>query len=155
MKDIVGYEGLYAITSCGKVWSYRSNRFIQPSHDKDGYYRIMLVKDKQRKNHYVHRLVAMTYLPNPNNYPQVNHIDEVKDHNWINNLEWCDAKYNCCYGNRNVNKSKPVYCVELDKAFSSQRAAAIELGLNSRSISKCCSGIYKSTGGYHWRLLNE
>ncbi len=87
MKDIKNYEKLYAITENGEVWSHRSNRFIKPAVDKDGYERICLVKDRQKKNYYVHRLVAQTYLDNPNNLPQVNHKDENKHNNTVENLE--------------------------------------------------------------------
>lgn len=100
MKDIKGYEGLYAITEDGKVWSYRNKRFIKPFLRKNGYLQVILVKDGVKKNHKVHRLVAETYISNPNNYPEVNHKDENRVNNNIDNLEWCPHDYNCNYGNR-------------------------------------------------------
>lgn len=151
MRDIKGYEGIYAITSCGKVWSYRRKIFLKPSPDKDGYLRVSLMKDGQKKNVFIHRLVADAYISNPNGLPQVNHLNEIKTANYINNLAWCDAKENDNYGTRNKRISKPVYCAELDKIFESQTAAADALGLDRRSISKCCIGTYKSTGGYHFK----
>ena len=155
MKDIKNYEGLYAVTSCGKVWSYRSQKFLKGIPDKDGYLRVTLVKDKQKRNFFIHRLVAEAYISNPNNLPQINHCDECKHHNYINNLEWVTAKTNANYGSRNKRISKPVYCVELNKTFESQTMAANALGVDVKGISKCCLGVYQTSGGYHWRQGNE
>ena len=156
MKDIKGYEGLYAITSCGKVWSYKSQKFLKLTDDGRGYLIVSLCKGGKGKAFRVHRLVAETYIPNPNNLPEVNHKDEVKINNCINNLEWCDSKYNNNYGTRTTRSAekrrKPVYCVELDKVFDSMSAAAAELGLKVSAISLCCKGErLKTTGGYHFR----
>lgn len=100
MKDIPGYEGKYAITSCGKVWNYKFKTFMKPEQMNNGYLRIQLSKDGKKERFLIHRLVAITYLPNPDNLPCVNHKDEIRDHNWINNLEWCSYSYNNCYGTR-------------------------------------------------------
>lgn len=88
MKDIKGYEGLYAITSCGKVWSYRAKKFMKPPLNWKGYLKVNLNKDGKIKNFAVHRLVAQAYIPNPDNLETVDHIDGVKTHNWVNNLQW-------------------------------------------------------------------
>lgn len=101
MKDIVGYEGLYAITSCGKVWSYKSKRFIIPHPNTQGYLRIKLYKDGYYITYSIHRLVAEAYIPNPENKAQVNHKDENKANNCVNNLEWVTTKENANYGTRN------------------------------------------------------
>ena len=159
MKDIKGYEGLYAVTSCGKVWSYKSNRFLGNNLDKDGYCRATLFKEGQRKTYKTHRLIAEAYIPNPENKPQINHKDENKQNNCINNLEWATAKENTNYGTRNQRageaigkkRSKKVYCVELDKVFDSMTQAQKELNINN--ISACCRGIYKTAGGYHWEYV--
>ena len=90
MKDIQGYEGLYAVTSCGKVWSYKNERFLKPYKKRDGYLEVYLYKGGERKHYIIHRLVAMAYIPNPDNLPQVNHKDENKENNALPNLEWCD-----------------------------------------------------------------
>ena len=81
MRDVKGYEGLYAVTSCGKVWSYVSNKFLRPCYDKNGYILANLYKDKRLKTFKVHRLVAKAYIPNPDNLPQINHKDEVTSNN--------------------------------------------------------------------------
>lgn len=104
MKDIKGYEGRYAITSCGRVWSHISQRFLKPAEwgrKGSGYKRVTLTNaNGEQKHHLIHRLVAEAYIPNPNNLPQINHIDENPSHNWVGNLEWCDNYYNETYNNR-------------------------------------------------------
>ena len=155
MKDIKDYEGEYAITRDGKVWSYKSNKFLKHMLDKEGYHKVNLYKDKKMKTFRIHRLVAQAFIPNPKGLPQVNHIDEDKSNNYVENLEWCDAKYNMNYGTRTERAakklSKPVYCIELDRVFDGSRQAARELDLHNSNIISCCKGRYKTTGGYHWK----
>lgn len=100
MKDIQGYEGLYAITSCGRVWSYKSKRFLMPYKNNKGYLLIKLSKNNVRKAYTIHRLVAEAYIPNPENKEQVNHKDENKENNCVNNLEWMTNEENGRYGTR-------------------------------------------------------
>jgi hypothetical protein len=111
------------------------------------------------KSFYVHRLVAEAYIPNPDNKTQVNHKDENKLNNNVNNLEWLTKKENLNYGTRNIrsakSRSKAVYCIELNKEFESMSIAAQELGVPIGGISKCCNGKAKTAGGYHWRYVNE
>lgn len=153
MKDIIGYEGLYAITSCGKVWSYRSKKFL--SAGGKTYKHVVLQKDGIRKNFLVHRLVAEAYLPNPNNYPIINHKDCNPANNSILNLEWCSQEYNYNYGNHiekiALSNSIAVYCVELDKTFTGACEASRQLNINQSNITSCCKGRRNSAGGYHWR----
>lgn len=158
MRDIPGFEGLYAVTSCGKVWSYKRKIFLKVWDRGNGYLSVNLYKNGVEKHFLIHRLVAEAYLPNPEGLPQVNHIDEDKTHNYINNLEWCDSQYNNNYGTRCERMSKTlgkmIYCVELGRTFDSACQAARELGLNNSHISKCCTGKRKTTGGYHWRYAD-
>lgn len=159
MKDIVGYEGLYAITTCGKVWSYRSKKFLKPYLNHSGYHRVNLIAaDGTNSQPFVHKLVLEAYVPNPDNLPQGNHKDENKDHNYLGNLEWISRKDNLNYGTRNqrIGKalSKPVYCEELQREFESITAAAKELNINTCGISKCCNGKAKTAGKYHWRFVD-
>lgn len=91
MKDIPGYEGLYAATEDGQIYSYRRERFMKLSGGNGDYQLVNLTKDKKWKSYYVHRLVALAYLPNPNNLPQINHIDRRRDNNCLSNLEWCSV----------------------------------------------------------------
>ena len=97
-KDIPSYEGLYGITKDGKIYNLKYKRFLKAASDKDGYLRINLSKNGQKVSYRVHRLVALTYIPNPNNYPIINHKDENKQNNNVSNLEWCTHKYNTNYG---------------------------------------------------------
>lgn len=157
MIDVAGYEGLYAITDDGKVWSYRKNIFLKPFLAR-GYFKVRLCKGEVNKQFLIHRLVAEAFLPNPQNLPQINHKDENKINNCVDNLEWCDAKYNINYGKHNekVGKKhrKKVYCVELDRVFKSIRLAAEEFNLSDSNIAKCCKGKYKTTGGFHWKYAD-
>lgn len=153
MKDIKGYEGLYGITSCGRVWSYRRNKFLT-QQIKNGYSLVHLYKNKEHKAYLVHRLVAEAYIPNSNNLPEINHKDEVKTHNWINNLEWCDRKYNCNYGTRNDWSKKQIKCIETGKVFCSMEEAAQSIHRHRQGISDCCRGIQKTCGGFHWEYID-
>lgn len=94
MKDVVGFEGLYAITEDGQVWSYKRKIFLKPSKQKGGYLKVILYLDGKTYTKQVHRLVAETYIPNPENKPQVNHIDGNKENNSVNNLEWATVAEN-------------------------------------------------------------
>lgn len=103
-KDIEGYEGKYQVSNTGKVRSlnYRhtgKTKVMRQYTDKDGYKNITLRTNGKRKVYFIHRLVAQAFLPNPNNYPIINHKDENKTNNAVWNLEWCTYKYNTNYGN--------------------------------------------------------
>lgn len=101
MKDIKNYEGLYAVTEDGQVYSYRRKKYLKPALIGHGYLRVCLCKGQEKKNFFIHRLVAEAYLPNPNNLPEVNHKDENKLNNCVENLEWLTSKENANYGTRN------------------------------------------------------
>lgn len=150
MKDIQGYEGLYAVTSCGKVWSYKRKIFLKPVTLKTNYQQVTLSKDGKMKHYYVHRLVAAAFLPNPTGLPEVNHKNKVRTDNYMNNLEWCDRKYNIQY-----SKAKKVLCIETNQEFVGAREAGRSLGICETSISKCCLGKQKTAGGYHFRYVEE
>lgn len=156
MRDIPGFEGKYAATSCGRIWSYKHKKFLKNCGEKGNYQIVMLSENGKCKCYYVHRLVALAFIPNPHNLPQVNHKDEQKDNNCLDNLEWCTAYYNLHYSQvwrgRNMRESKPVYCIELNKTFSSIFKAAKEMNVGQANLSTHLSkGIPKSVGGYHWK----
>ena len=93
-EPIEGYNGYYSISEEGEVWSDMSNKLLSQFPDKKGYLQCNLCHDGKRKRHRIHRLVALTFIPNPENKPQVNHIDGNKANNHIDNLEWASAKEN-------------------------------------------------------------
>ena len=117
-KPVVGYEGLYEVSNWGRVKSikrivksprgYRTvcERTLKPTKDSHGYLCVSLYKEGKMKFVKIHRLVAEAFLDNPDNLPQINHKDEDKTNNHVNNLEWCDAKYNSNYGTRTERLSK-------------------------------------------------
>ena len=95
-EKVKGFDD-YEIDENGNVYSLKTNKKMKQYLQK-GYYGIYLYKNKKRHFKLVHRLVAETYIPNPNNLPQINHKDENSKNNNVNNLEWCTAKYNSNYG---------------------------------------------------------
>ena len=106
-RPIEGYEGLYEVSNLGRVRSldrfyYRlhKGKVLSPTKDRYGYLTVTLNCNGKSKTIKIHRLVAQAFLPNPDNLPQVNHKDEVKSNNCVDNLEWCSAKYNVNFGTR-------------------------------------------------------
>lgn len=157
MKDIEGYEGFYAITSCGKVWSYMSKKFLKPEVVRGGYLKVFLCKHGQIKPYLVHRLVAQAYIPNFDNKSQVNHKDENKKHNYISNLEWATAKENASYGSRTDRsarkRSKAVLCVETGTVYWGMSEAERQTGIEQGNISRCANGKLNTAGGFHWHFV--
>lgn len=101
-KDVKGYEGLYQVSNLGRIWSVKSQKYLKPWVNTCGYHLVGLIsKNGKQKKEQIHRLVALAFIENPNNYPQVNHKDENKGNNCVENLEWVTAKQNCNYGTRN------------------------------------------------------
>lgn len=105
-KDIKGYEGLYQVSNLGKVKRLGNNKqmrekTLKERKGKGGYLQVLLCEKGAQKSKYVHQLVAFAFIPNPNNYKEINHKDENKINNSVENLEWCNHKYNCNYGTRN------------------------------------------------------
>ena len=174
------YEGLYKVSNLGKILSlnYRNTGkadLMNTGKRKDGYLQVQLSKNKERKNCYVHRLVAETFLPNPDNLPEVNHKDEDKTNNFVflnedgtvnkkkSNLEWKNHIDNCNHGTRNERAakantngkcSKPVLQFTLDGEFIREWPSAMECernGFDQSNVSACCRGKIKSAYGYIWK----
>ena len=165
MKDIPLYENIYAITQNGKVWSYLSNKFLVWRWKP--YLRVMLYKDCRAKNFSIHRLVALTYLLNTENKPQINHINWIKTDNRVENLEWCTWKENTQHGWsdlwRKVSaklleiKSKKVMQLTkewvLCKVYNSAREAGRINWFSQWNISACATWKLKTCWWYFWKYI--
>lgn len=172
-KDISGYEGYYQISNMGRVKSlsrkinYNHPKFSKRSMQEkilspkitNGYLGINLYINKKRRSFLIHRLVAEAFISNPLNFPQVNHKDENKFNNCVDNLEWCTLEYNLLYGTgaeRSLaSRKKPVLKFSLDGVFlekyPNQSIAAVKNNANQSNISKCCNGHIKSCKGFIWK----
>ena len=171
-KDIEGYEGLYKISNLGRIMSFRDNprskqkgqHLLNPSILNKGYEHVTLYRSPSDRKHFlVHVLVAKTFLPNPNNYPCVNHKDEVKTNNCADNLEWCTYGYNNSYGTARIRirkaKSKKVsqYTMNgewLATYFNAETAAKLINGVTATSIHNCCKGKTDYSKGYIWKYCD-
>ena len=178
-KPIKGYEGLYEVSNFGRIKSLKrlvkshnkwgecyitiNEKILKTSDNKLGYLFVKLFKNNKAKTYYIHRLVAEHFIPNPNNYKEVNHKDENKTNNVVTNLEWCDRKYNVNYSNRTKrvteklkNKkewSKPVIQYTLDGQFVKEWESINEAdrnGYNHGHIAACCLGKRKTHKGFIW-----
>ena len=162
-KDVAGYEGYYQVSNLGKVRNVKFNRELKACFDTYGYLLVVLSKGGKHRTRTVHRLVAETFIPNEEDLPTVNHKDENKQNNCVENLEWCDSKYNCNYGTRNQKISQGVSkCViqlsksgEKIKKWNSMTEASKGIGCHLSSISMCCKGKQNTTGGYRWQYVAE
>lgn len=172
-----GYEGLYQISNLGRVKSlpklmtngkgnyYRKERILKPITQDAGYFTVTLYKDRKDTMYYIHKLVAEAFIPNLNNLPIINHKDEDKHNNRVDNLEWCTDEYNLNYGIRNKSiseaminnplQSKPVICVETGIIYPSMQEVERLLKIHNSHICDCCKGRRKRAGGYHWEYVEE
>ena len=96
-KDVVGYEGYYEVSNNGRVRNVRSGHILSPGVSQ-GYHYVVLCRHGERRNKQVNRLVAEAFIANPEKYPIVNHKNEIKIDNAVDNLEWCTYSYNNTYG---------------------------------------------------------
>lgn len=159
-RDIVGYEGLYEVSDLGRVKNIKTGRILSSKNNGIGYLFVDLYKNGIHKGFYIHRLVAYVFIPNPQNLPQVNHRDENKSNNTVDNLEWCTRDYNMNYGTikeRIAEKHcKPVLQFDLQGNFIREWPSLAkvyeELGIHKSDISRCCLGKFKTSGGYVWRF---
>lgn len=178
-RDVVGYEGYYQVSNTGKVRSVdrvvaRSDGKMQNCKgkilsliDRRGYLHVNLCKDLKTKSVKVHRLVAMAFIPNPSKLPIINHKDENPKNNRVENLEWCDVKYNSNYGTRNEkvsqntrNAGKRVHPVVATSITTGCRIyfpsinEAQRHGFSACCVSACCTGRSKTHMGYTWKYDN-
>lgn len=179
---------MYCVSNAGRVISYKDPHLgifsrdenplrvrhdgeptlLKPKEHRLGYFYVYLTEPGQKlEKHYIHRLVADAFIPNPQNKPEVNHINGDKKCNYVFNLEWCTHKENMEHARRTglINSDTyrrmaeanmtPVYCYELDKLFPSMDDASSELGLFKSQICLCCQGKAMNAGGYHFCYLKD
>lgn len=168
-KDIPGYEGLYQISTIGRVICSLTMR-IKATRNRNGYRCVTLHKNGERKTFSVHRLVAIAFITNPNNLPFINHKDENRANNRVDNLEWCDASYNNKYGTRprkvlDANKANGSIVAEKKVAkigrngtvldvYNSISEAARQNGVTREAIRNCVNGRTMKSCGYKWTFIN-
>jgi hypothetical protein len=166
-KDVKGYEGLYQVSNLGRIKSFKKWKMVRcpdeyilnPQPNNRGYYMVTLYKGKERHKFLTHRLVAEAFLPNPNGYACVNHKDENKGNNCVDNLEWCTHLYNNNYGTAKLRKMLTVsYPVEqhlptgdLVAIYMSVAFAEMFTGVPRHRITDCIRGATSSAGGYVWQ----
>lgn len=183
---VYDYTNYYEISDKGRVRSLNYHgtgrlELLKPGKDKDSYLVVCLSRNGKTKQFKIHRLVATMFIPNPDNLPQVNHRNEIKHDNRVENLEWCTSKYNTNYGScierreekkkgfkhseetkRNMSKNRKgsknssarkVICVETGQVFDTIKEAKEWLGKGD--ISACIRGVAKTAGGYHWMYCEE
>lgn len=174
-RDIKGYEGLYQVSNYGRVKSsggksnHKEAMILKQILGTDGYFQLTLrTKIKQKKqSKSIHRLVAENFIPNINNFPQINHIDEKRTNNRIDNLEWCSYKYNNNYGNHRKKlsdslvkfKGKEIIQCDLNNNFIKKWKSLQEAknSVNAKSnvhIWECCNYKRKTAYGYIWRYAD-
>lgn len=161
-KLVDGFENNYKVSNFGRVYSIRNDIILKLYEDAHGYLRVNLCSNGYRKNARVHRLVAMAFVKNENNYEYVNHIDEKKTNNYDYNLEWCSVEYNNAHGTGRLraskNTKKRVGQFTLDGKLVREWDGitdATECGYSKSSISACCNSkphchTYK---GYIWKFI--
>lgn len=156
----------YAVSQQGKVWNIKRNK-EKAQQTYHGYKYVQLHRNGETKVVSVHRLVAEAFLPNPQKLPCVNHKDENKENNCVENLEWCTYKYNNEYGVGQPTKraaaarKKPVlqYSLkgELLARYKSATDAQRKTGIGQQNISRCClcRKSFQTAGGFVWAFETE
>ena len=154
----------YEVSSHGRVRSLNYKRtgkieILKQIENEDGYLFINLHKNRKHKKCYVHRLIAIAFIPNPQNKPTVNHINEIKTDNRVENLEWATYEEQQRHGTLQQRRIKPiskkVLCVETGQIYESLSEACQILGMKVGNLSYCLSGKYKTCGGFHWEYYTE
>lgn len=155
-KPIAGFPN-YQVSNRGRVKNIKTGRVLKPRVDGYDYEYVALYKSGKPKDYRIHRLTAEAFIPNINNLPQVNHIDEDKRNNNVTNLEWCTASQN------NKHSAHQRYCrinqLSLDGEFIRQWDSSEQikrnLGYSNGYIIQCCKGKFKQAYGYRWEYVNQ
>lgn len=152
-KDVVGYEGLYKISSIGNLKSSRrmskivGSYNLTPTLTPDGYYRLSVRREGIKKNRTIHQLVAIAFIPNPNNYNQINHKNGIKTDNRVENLEWCSTQLNTLHAINNglhpkgkITSTQATDIMYKIKKGISESSIATEYGVRKYSITRIKKG---------------
>lgn len=162
-KDIPEYSGVYQISNFGRVRSYKGfrgvkERILKPQIAR-GYYYVFLRRNGKTYFPSVHRLVAKAFIPNPQNYKFINHKNEIKTDNRVENLEWCTQLYNNTYGTAikraAATRSKKIICIETGIIYKSGYEVCEKLNLKYSNVMKCCEGQRERTRGLHFKFANQ
>ena len=150
-KEIPGLPAYYQVSNLGRVITLKHGaKIYKPEKTKTGYYQVSI----ERKRYKIHRLVALAFIPNPDGFQQINHKNEIKTDNRVENLEWCTAKYNVNYGTgierSSITRGKSVMCIETKETFVSCKDAGRKMGLDFSHIAKCCRGQLTQHKGFHF-----
>lgn len=159
-KEIVGFEGLYRISNYGRIISISKKIEMKQRPNDQGYMKVSLCKDNVKKRFFVHRLVALTFLPNPNNYPCINHKDGNKQNNRMLNLEWCTHSQNIQHSyDKGLRKTKMVGQYDnngnLIKVYKNCYQASKETGIDYHTLYFALRGVYKYIGGCNWYYVEK
>ena len=169
-KDVKGYEGLYMVSNKGRIKSMykqtkilKNDNILKPALLNSGYLSVMIYKNKTRKRFTVHRLVAEAFIENPDNKNVINHIDEDKTNNCVENLEWCDYCYNNNYGSarfkQSISMSTPIEMFttkgESIAKFRSIPLAAKMCNVTPEAIRFALHNPQNTIAGFLWRYLEK
>ena len=139
----------YQVSNFGRIKGQKNNIMVG-GYDKYGYHYVVISDKGKQYNVKVHRLVALAFIENPLKLPFVNHKDEDKTNNHVDNLEWCTVGYNNSYGTRLKKFRKPVICIETQQIYDGIRVAERETNIPHSYISRCCRNPDLTAGGFHW-----
>ncbi len=165
-KPVVGYEGIYEVSSLGNLRNASGKR-LSVFPNQAGYYRVNLCYHGKRRAKFIHRIVAEAFLENPLDYSQVNHKDENKRNNSVDNLEWCNAEYNTNYGSRNqrvaeimrMRNNRSIVAVDPksneETIFPSITFASAIIGKQKSYICYAIKHPQKAYSGYKWRYADD
>ena len=155
-------ETRYQVSNKGRIRNKKTGHIFTPTLRKRGDYPAVCLQvgSGEQKTLSVHRVVAIEFLPNPTNLPEVNHRDQNKENPEVSNLEWCSRSYNLHYGDcidrivtSQLDHPPEFLCIENGKIYKNQCQAARELGLDPKNINKVLNGKRNHTGGYHFVWL--
>lgn len=154
-KDIESYIGLYQVSNLGQIKSLRSNKILKPSSSSTGgYLYVCLYKDGKGKCFSIHRLVAIAFIPNEQNFSQVDHIDNNKKNNRVENLQWLSQTENLRKQENGIAIPRRVICIETGEIFESVHAAATAINRSKITMSQHLRGLTKTCAGKHFKYYD-